>query len=116
MLERCLRCKECSNACPSRAYGGIDIGEIMNSVSKGIDGLENDHTIWLCAGCRSCIEQCPNGLDPTSIVAYLRSSAAMTGNIPYWLKDEASRFLRTGLSFPVTNMTYKIRKDLAWKT
>ena len=52
------------------------------------------------------------GVDPAEIIALLRGQAAARGNIPKHFSEEAKLFIRTGLSFPNSGMTRKLRKDL----
>ncbi len=52
------------------------------------------------------------GVDPAETIALLREAAAARGNIPKHFSDEAKLFIRSGLSFPNTGMTKKLRKDL----
>jgi hypothetical protein len=52
------------------------------------------------------------GVDPAEMIALLREEAAARGNIPKHFSDEARLFVRSGLSFPNTGMTKKLRKDL----
>jgi hypothetical protein len=52
------------------------------------------------------------GVDPAETIAWLRGEAAARGNIPKHFAEEAKLFIRSGLSFPNTGMTKKLRKDL----
>jgi hypothetical protein len=52
------------------------------------------------------------GVGPTEIFALMRAEAAAQGNVPKHFSEEAKLFIRTGLSFPNSGMTKKLRKDL----
>jgi hypothetical protein len=52
------------------------------------------------------------GVDPAETIALLRGESANLGNIPKHFSEEAKLFIRSGLSFPNTGMTKKLRKDL----
>jgi heterodisulfide reductase subunit C len=60
----------------------------------------------------SCTERCPSDADPGEAIALLRELAAERGNVPAYLLEEAKRFAGTGLCFPRTGMTRKMRKEL----
>jgi heterodisulfide reductase subunit C len=49
---------------------------------------------------------------PADLIQDLRSSAVQTGNCPKAFSDEARLFLRTGMSFPNSGLTKKIRKEM----
>jgi hypothetical protein len=51
-------------------------------------------------------------VDPSEIFVLLRGEAAALGNVPKHFAEEARLFMRSGLSFPNTGMTKKLRKDL----
>ncbi len=51
-------------------------------------------------------------VDPSAIIMTLREEAAARGNVPKHFSEEAKLFIRSGLSFPNTGMTKKLRKDL----
>lgn len=74
--------------------------------------LREDGSLWLCAVCNSCTERCQMGVDPAETISLLRGEAAARGNIPRHFSEEAKLFMRSGLSFPNTGMTKKLRKDL----
>lgn len=97
--------------CPSQKKGGIRPAELMARASVGACRPE-DTALWLCARCMSCSERCPSDADPGEVIARLRERAAERGNIPSYLLDEAKRFGTTGLCFPRTGMTKKMRKEL----
>jgi heterodisulfide reductase subunit C2 len=110
-LWQCQQCGECSSVCPSGRYGGIRCAELMAKAALGsID--PSDPSFWLCACCQSCSERCPSGVDTTQVITHLRTMAAERGHIPPYFREEAKRFLQTGLAFPKTGMTKKMRQDL----
>ncbi|HSV42616.1 MAG TPA: hypothetical protein VLH13_04310, partial [Methanomassiliicoccales archaeon] len=49
------------------------------------------------------------------LIMALRGEAADEGNVPKAFKEEAKLFQRTGLSFPSTGLTKKLRKDMGLK-
>jgi heterodisulfide reductase subunit C len=108
----CQQCGECASVCPSQRHGGIRPAELMARAAVGACRPDADGVLWLCARCMSCSERCPSDADPGEVIALLRERAAESGNVPAYLVDEASRFAATGLCFPRTGMTKKMRKEL----
>jgi hypothetical protein len=52
------------------------------------------------------------GVEPSEILMFLRGEAAVRGNIPRHFSEEAKLFIDSGLSFPNSGMTRKLRKEL----
>lgn len=108
----CQQCGECASVCPSQKHGGIRPAELMARAALGACRTEDDGALWLCARCMGCSERCPSGAEPGEVIALLRERAAGRGNVPSYLMEEARRFAATGLCFPRTGMTRKLRKEL----
>ncbi|WP_019176126.1 4Fe-4S dicluster domain-containing protein [Methanomassiliicoccus luminyensis] len=111
-LHRCQQCGACASVCPSQARGGIRPAELMARASLGAVDVRSERSVWLCAACMSCSERCPSGAGPGEVVARLRELASEAGNRPPYLGEEAKRFMQTGICFPKTGMTRKMRKEL----
>jgi heterodisulfide reductase subunit C len=74
--------------------------------------LQDEESIWLCVMCNSCSERCQLGVDPALVITLLRQAAAQVGNRPQRFADEVKLFHASGLSFPNTGMTRKLREEL----
>lgn len=111
-LWKCHQCGQCSSICPSYRNGGIRTREVMELALSGNIDLARDDSIWQCTMCNSCTERCQLGVDPASIINALRNLAALRGNIPEHFVQEARLFRTTGLSFPITGLTKKMRKEM----
>ena len=111
-IWKCQQCGLCSGICPSEKAGGIRPIDILTRASLGMLDPEKERSLWLCAVCNSCTERCQMGVDPAETITRLREEAAAQGNIPKHFSEEAKLFIRSGLSFPNTGMTKKLRKDL----
>ncbi len=111
-IWKCQQCGLCSGICPSEKAGGIRPIDILTRAGLGMLDLENEGSLWLCAVCNSCTERCQMGVDPAETITRIREEAATRGNIPKHFSEEAKLFMRSGLSFPNTGMTKKLRKDL----
>ncbi|MEK9751190.1 MAG: (Fe-S)-binding protein [Flavobacteriaceae bacterium] len=92
----CTECGRCTAACPANQTGKLlSPRKIMMdtrdrateiSTSKGLKDLaENtllDHYIsreelWACTSCNACVEACPIGIDPLSIIMKMRQYIVM---------------------------------------
>ena len=111
-LWRCHQCGQCTGVCPSGKHGGIMTREVMERASEEAMLLQEEESIWLCVMCNSCSERCQLGVDPALVITLLRQAAAQVGNRPQHFVDEAKLFQASGLSFPNTGMTRKLRKEL----
>jgi heterodisulfide reductase subunit C len=107
----CHQCSQCSGVCPSFRQGGINPRDTVMRYVSGM-GDPRDPTLWLCTMCQSCTERCQMEVGPADLIQDLRSSAVQTGNCPKAFSDEARLFLRTGMSFPNSGLTKKIRKEM----
>lgn len=109
---KCQQCGLCSGICPSEKAGGIRPIDILTRANLGTLDPREERSLWLCAVCNSCSERCQMGVEPAEVMERLRGEAALNGNIPKHFCEEAKLFTRSGLSFPNTGMTKKLRKDL----
>ncbi len=111
-LHRCQQCGACASVCPSQVHDGIRPAELMARAALGAVDPRKDNSMWLCAACMSCSERCPSEAGPGEVIAHLRELASESGSRPSYLSEEAKRFMQTGICFPKTGMTKKMRKDL----
>lgn len=112
-LWRCHQCGQCTPVCPSARHDGIRTREVMERASVGAIDLSKDVSIWQCVMCNSCSERCQLGVDPAHVITLLRNSAALRGNRPEHFAEELGLFKSTGMSFPRTGLTKKMRKEFS---
>ena len=111
-LWRCHQCGQCSAVCPSFRNGGINIREVIERALIGSIDLEKDRTIWQCTMCNGCSERCQLDIEPARVVTALRNLAAERGNVPAYFLSEARLFVSSGMAFPITGLTRKLREEL----
>ncbi|MBC7108693.1 MAG: 4Fe-4S dicluster domain-containing protein [Methanomassiliicoccales archaeon] len=111
-LWECHQCGQCSAVCPSQLHGGIRTREIIERAMLGAINVEKEETIWFCMMCQSCTERCQLNVNPSFIITLVRNLASERGNIPKQYVDEAKLFMKTGLSFPKTGLTKKMRSEM----
>ncbi len=51
-------------------------------------------------------------MNPAEVITVLRNACSEIGNRPRYFVEEARRYLDTGLSFPKSGLTKKMRADL----
>ena len=107
----CHQCSQCSGVCPSRRHGGINPREIVLRHSEGMDDI-SDPELWLCTMCHSCEERCQLDAAPAILIRELRGRSADAGFSPKAYAEEAKLFIRSGLAFPNSGLTKKMRKEL----
>ena len=95
----CTECGRCSSECPATQTGKLlsprkimmKTRDRIEDVSKNIDNnkkfvsdgrtLLNDYItkeeIWACTTCNACVESCPIGIDPLSIILDMRRYMVM---------------------------------------
>ncbi len=81
-VRKCMKCGKCSGRCP--AYHEMDIRphQFVNYLAKGkIDKLMESKAIWHCLSCMACVERCPRGVAPQSVIEAVRTTVTrMQGN------------------------------------
>lgn len=81
-VRKCMKCGKCSGRCP--AYKDMDIRphQFVTYVLTGkVDKLLKSNAIWNCLSCMECVERCPRGVAPQSVVEAVRQTVVrMQGN------------------------------------
>ena len=81
-VRKCMKCGKCSGRCP--AYHEMDIRphQFVKYLAKGkIDKLMESKAIWHCLSCMACVERCPRGVAPQSVIEAVRTTVTrMQGN------------------------------------
>ncbi len=112
-LWRCTQCGQCTPVCPSARHDGIRTRDVMERALVGAMDLSKELSIWQCMMCNSCSERCQLGVDPAHVITLLRGAAARHGNRPGHFAEELSLFRSTGMSFPRTGLTKKMRREFS---
>lgn len=92
----CTECGRCTAACPANQTGKLlSPRKIMMdtrdrateiSVSKGVEAVAENtlldryitrEELWACTSCNACVEACPIGIDPLSIIMNMRQYIVM---------------------------------------
>jgi hypothetical protein len=95
----CTECGRCTSECPANQTGKklsprkimMDTRDRLEEVGKNIDkngAFKNDNNqlldnyitreeLWACTTCNACVEACPIGIDPLSIIMEMRQYLVM---------------------------------------
>ena len=83
LIVRCFACGTCSASCPVRQVNDrFNPRRIIHMVLLGLkEQVLTDDFVWLCAGCFSCQERCPQGVKIGDLMTALRNIAVREGHI-----------------------------------
>jgi heterodisulfide reductase subunit C len=83
LVVRCFACGTCSASCPVRQVNDrFNPRRIIHMVLLGLkEQVLTDDFVWLCAGCFSCQERCPQGVKIGDLMTALRNIAVREGHI-----------------------------------
>lgn len=72
-ISSCYQCGKCSTGCPIYKDMEVMPSQVMRYIQLGLkDQTLINNTIWLCAGCRTCLIRCPQKLDLARVMNSLR--------------------------------------------
>lgn len=72
--RKCMLCGKCSGSCP--AYDAMDYRphQFVSMVERGeIAPLLRSKSLYACMSCFACVERCPRGVQPASLIEALRA-------------------------------------------
>ena len=130
----CTECGRCTSECAANLTGKklsprnimMDIRDRLEEVGRNIDlnkgdfksdgkELLNDYIskeeLWACTSCNACVEACPIGIDPLSIIMDMRRYLVMEkSEAPSELNNMMSNIENNGAPWPFNQMD-----KLNWK-
>ncbi len=72
-VKKCMKCGKCSARCPSFAEMDIKPHQFVSYLADGkIEKLLESKSIWTCLSCMACVERCPRGVAPQSVIEAIR--------------------------------------------
>ena len=129
----CTECGRCSSECPANETGKLlsprtimmktrdrveEVGKNIDKNGKFINdnkALLNDYIsteeLWACTTCNACVEACPIGIDPLSIILDMRRYLVMEeSSAPSELNNMMSNLENNGAPWP-----FNQQDRLNWK-
>ena len=124
----CTECGRCTSECPANQTGKklsprkimMDTRDRLEEVGKNIDKnngqfisdgkqLIGDHItseeLWACTSCNACVQACPIGIDPLSIIIDMRRYLVMEKSAaPSELNNMMSNIENNGAPWPFNQM------------
>ncbi len=79
---RCYQCGNCSAGCPMAGQGDLLPHQVFRHLQLGDDEPLRAVQPWLCVGCQTCTVRCPQELDLSVVMDFLRSEAIRRGTVP----------------------------------
>ena len=82
-IAKCFICGTCTASCPVRAVDEtFDPRRLIRMILVGMkrEIFESD-AMWLCAGCQTCTDRCPQGVAVGDIMVIVRNLAVREGII-----------------------------------
>ncbi len=91
----CYGCRKCSGGCPLGPDADVPVHQIIRHLQLGqYQPVLQSRMIWLCTGCKTCLERCPNEIDSGHIMDLAKVLALRSG-----LKPAEHRVLAFNRSF-----------------
>ncbi|MGM0663245.1 MAG: 4Fe-4S dicluster domain-containing protein [Thermodesulfobacteriota bacterium] len=112
LFTACLACRTCSAGCPIRAVDNrFDPARIIRMGVYGFrdEILESDF-LWLCSGCYTCQESCPQGVRITELMTLLKNTAVQAGHMPTGIRAQQDVVRKEGRIYPLDDFDSKKRK------
>ncbi len=79
---RCYQCGNCSAGCPMAGRGDLLPHQIFRHLQLGDEEPLRAVQPWLCVGCQTCATRCPQELDLSAVMDFLRAEAMRRGTVP----------------------------------
>ena len=122
----CTECGRCSEECPANQTGKLlsprkimmdtrdrmeEVGRMINQNSiiqddgkQLLDDYITREELWACTSCNACVETCPIGIDPLSIIMDMRRYLVMEQSAaPSDLNNMMSNIENNGAPWPFNN-------------
>lgn len=85
----CYQCGICTGVCPmvrlSDSFRPRSI--VLGAQNDRIEELAKNESLWLCATCYCCYENCPQKVNVTELITDLKKEAVKHGNVPLEINE-----------------------------
>ena len=73
--KKCMKCGKCSGRCPAFDERDYKPHQFVSMIAKGeVEALLESKSIWTCMSCMACVERCPRGVAPASVIEAVRDA------------------------------------------
>lgn len=110
----CFQCGTCTADCPvGQRVEEFRPRKIARLAVLGLkDRLFSGDMLWLCAGCYTCHERCPQDVRPTDVIAALRVFAVREGYLHPSLRKLVDSMEKNGYIYEITDFENEMRGDM----
>ncbi|MEE9192344.1 MAG: 4Fe-4S dicluster domain-containing protein [Candidatus Aerophobetes bacterium] len=110
-IMRCFTCGTCPAGCPVREIDDrYDPRKIIRMVVLGMkERVLSSDFVWLCSGCYTCQERCPQDVRITDVMSVLKNLAAKEGYLHPSLAKQAELIQRYGRLYEIDEFDNKKR-------
>jgi heterodisulfide reductase subunit C len=112
-LMRCYQCGTCSSDCPVakrvQEFRPRNIARLAMYGQK--DRLLGGDLLWLCAGCYTCYEHCPQEVHVSEIVSALRKLALNEGRMHPTIKALMGSLSEMGYVYEIGEFENEMREE-----
>ena len=110
-ILRCFACGTCTAGCPvAEIDERYNPRRIIRMVRMGLkDEVLRSEFIWLCAGCYTCQERCPQGVHVAEVMRTLRNMAVEEGIVHPAFKAQAELIRGMGRIYEIEDFDNKKR-------
>lgn len=111
-IVRCFACGTCSASCPVREFDEeFNPRKIIHMVLLGMkEQVLNSTFVWLCAGCASCQERCPQGVTITELMMALKNIAVKNNIVHPAFGVQVSEIYKFGRLYEVGDLNARRAK------
>lgn len=82
-LAHCYQCGKCAAGCPVGTRMDLPPSQLFRLIQLDLPGMEErvlrSEALWLCLTCETCASRCPQEVEITKVLDYLRQEALRRG-------------------------------------
>ena len=110
----CMTCRTCSSGCPvTEVDSRFDPARIVRMANYGLrEEILASDLLWLCSGCYTCQERCPQGVRVTDLITLLKNMAVRAGHVPRGIGAQRELVTKEGRIYPLDDFDNKKRDKI----
>jgi heterodisulfide reductase subunit C len=107
--KKCMRCGKCSATCPSE-MDFFPHKFVKKLAENNIDDLLKSKSLWKCFSCLACVERCPRGVEPASLIEAVRLTIIREQGKNYLTPDDIPELVELDEEMPQQLLVSAFRK------
>jgi heterodisulfide reductase subunit C2 len=111
-IVKCFACGTCAVSCPVREFDEtFNPRKIIHMALLGMkDQVLKSDFVWMCSGCVSCQERCPQGITITELMMALKNIAVKHDIVHFAFKVQAEEIYKFGRLYEVGDLNARREK------